>query len=289
MLNVEFFNNDLIRKYTTVFGTLFNDIYIHRVSVSDKSKLQVIPVPILHSPAAKHVRLDEKNPITTKVQTQLPRIGYQMTGLNFNASKATNPLNKNKVVLTPTVMKTQWVEVPYNLDFQVRIYAKTADDANQIVGQILPFFRPSFVPTVNLIPEMGLKYDLPVQLTSVDFSDEYEGGVDEPRIITWTMNFSMLGYFFGPISNQGVIKRAIVDLINIPGDGPVTGDEIDEHGRSSRITVIPGLTADGQPTTNEDESIPYQEIEPEDPYGYITKIEVFEDGLKWDQESGQDK
>jgi hypothetical protein len=288
MLGVEFFNNDIIRKYSTVFGNMFNDIYIHRVDATG-TKLQVIPVPCQIAGASKFVALDEKNPITTKVQTQLPRMAYELTNIEFARERAVNPIQKNVKVLNSNVMKVQYAEIPYNFDFTLQIYTKTTDDAHQIIGQIIPFFRPSFTPTVIVIPEMDLRFDSMVELTNIDKNDEYQGGVEEPRFINWTLQFRMAAYFFGPISSQGVIKRAIVDLISVPGNGPVTGDEVDKFGRDTRITVQPGLTANGTPTTVLGDSIPVSEINRDDPYALIETIEVFDDGKKYDPVSGTDK
>lgn len=288
MLNVGYFNNQILRKYTTVFGTLFNDIYIQRVD-SDGQRKQLIPVPVQHAGSSRTVAFDEKNPIKTKVQTQLPRISYNMTSISIAQDRATNPLHKNVKVLSSNLMKVQFVEVPYNLEYEVNIYAKTSDDAQQIVEQIIPYFRPDFFPTVNLIPEMDLKFDTRVILNSVTPNESYEGGPDDVKMVIWTMSFTINAFFFGPTSNQGVIKRTIVDLNPVPGSGPITGDEVDKYGRQSRITVQPGLTPDGKPTTNIEESIPYQDIEPTDDYGIITIKEDFADGKKRDPKTGVDK
>lgn len=275
MLGVEFFNNDIIRKYTTVFGTLFNDIYIHKFSANG-TKLQVIPVPIQLASASKNVVLDEKNPITTKLQTQLPRMAYQLTGLSLDRAKLKNPIHKNVRIENPELMKTQFVGIPYTLEFELIIYTKTADDAHQIIGQIVPFFTPDFTPTINVIPDMALKIDSKIELTSITPNDDFEGSTDEPRIIQWTLNFTMDSIFFGPLTKQGVIKRAIVDLIPVPGSGDVVSGDIDMFNKKVRVTVTPGLTSTGEPTTDPTKTIPYKQIEQDDPYGIITQIEVFE-------------
>jgi hypothetical protein len=45
---------------------------------------------------------------------------------------------------------------------------------------------------------------------------------------------------------------------------------------TARITVQPGLTANGEPTTNINETIPYIDINVDDDWAYIVKVENYE-------------
>lgn len=74
--------------------------------------------------------------------------------------------------------------VPYNIEFELAIIAKTQDDGLQIVEQILPFFQPQFTVTINLIPEMEETRDVPIILNSIDYNDDYEGDYTTRRYIT---------------------------------------------------------------------------------------------------------
>ena len=283
-----FFNNNSIRKSVTVFGNMFNDIKIVRYD-ANKKVIQTIPVPITYARKSKMVSLHERDHITTKVQSQLPVISFMMTSITYGSDRKTSSINKNKVKIDPQIMNVQFAEIPYNLDFELYIMAKSYDDAAQIVEQIIPYFQPSFTPTVKMVPELDLSYDLKTTLTGLAIQDDFEGSTEEQGFVLWTLNFTMNSYFFGPTQKQGVIKRAIVDLVSVPGSGEVTGEDVEKFGRSSRITTTPGLTADGQPTTLKENSIPYTEIEIDDPYGFVTELEVFDDGKKYDPYSGTDK
>ena len=66
--------------------------------------------------------------------------------------------------------------------------------------------------TVNLVPEMNIKMDIPTVLNSVDFEDTYDGDFQTRRALIWHLNFTMKGYLYGPVANQGVIKRIAVDI-----------------------------------------------------------------------------
>jgi hypothetical protein len=92
----------------------------------------------------------------------------------------------------------------------------------------------------------------------------------------------MQSWMAGPVSNSGLIKRVQVDLI------PVADDEYEKYGRQSRIVVTPGLTSAGAPTEDLAATIPYSEIKPTDPYGFVTQLFFFQDGLKFSPTRLQD-
>jgi hypothetical protein len=102
----------------------------------------------------------------------------------------------------------------------------------KILEQIIPYFTPEWTSTLNLIPELGMKVDVPVVLAGTNMSDRYEGSFDDGprRYIIHTLTFTMKGYFFGPVSSGGVIKRAITNLY----DSTLT--------RSSNLTINSYIT-----------------------------------------------
>ena len=69
-------------------------------------------------------------------------------------------------------MSSQFMPVPYNMDFELLVMAKQSDDALQIVEQILPFFQPDYTITLNDNTAMGTTRDVPIVLTNVGYEDE---------------------------------------------------------------------------------------------------------------------
>ena len=57
---------------------------------------------------------------------------------------------------TEKQLDTQYMPVPYNLDFELYILAKNQDDGLQIVEQILPYFQPEY--NVTITPVEGFNY-----------------------------------------------------------------------------------------------------------------------------------
>jgi len=88
------------------------------------------------------------------------------------------------------------------------VYTRNTEDGTQIIEQILPFFTPEFIVTVDFIPGMNKKYDLPIKLESVAMNNEYEGDFSTTRLIVWDLTFTVRGYIWPPVksnTSQGLI------------------------------------------------------------------------------------
>jgi len=144
------------------------------------------------------------------------------------------------------------------------------EDAVQVVEQILPFFRPEWTHSLNLIPSLGDKYDVPTVLNDMSIEDSYEADFQTRRAIIYTFNFTVKGYLFGPVTNKGVIKRTIVDL----AANNVVGSPM-----NVRLDINPGLLANGSPTTNATASIATSLITANNDYGYTFEKDDYFDGV----------
>lgn len=213
-----YFSHGLIRKYVIVFGSMFNDLTVQRNSGS--SRIQTLAVPIAYGPKQKFlVRLDTDPNLDREIAISLPRIGFELSGISYDSNRKLNSAQKNTYDHTDkNFRKTQYTPVPYNIDFTMSIFVKNADDGTQILEQILPYFKPEWNMSVNLVPEMNIKMDIPTVLNSVDLEDTYDGDFQTRRAIIWNLNFTMKGYLYGPVSNQGVIKRISVDIYEDDAD-----------------------------------------------------------------------
>ena len=213
------FYHQTIRKYVAVFGTLFNDINVERKN-SGGVVIEKIKVPLSYGPKQKHVLASqETTAVTRQTATRTPRMGFALTGLAYDTTRKLNTLGKNVAANTAagtSSLMTQYNPVPYNFDFTLYILVKNAEDGTQILEQILPFFTPQFSVTINTIPEMGIKADVPITLNSADVSDEYEGDTDTRRTIIWTLSFLLKGYIYPDIKTGTVIRSVEVNF-RIPG------------------------------------------------------------------------
>jgi hypothetical protein len=258
------FYHGTLRKYVIVFGNMFNGIYVQRLDQSE-TVIQTLKVPIAYGPKEKFlVRLSQDPDLDQDVAISLPRIGFEMTGINYASNRKLPSTQKNvKISSTDnTSFSTQYIPVPYDIQFRMSIFVKNADDGTQILEQVLPYFQPEWTNNIKLLPSMDLTYDVPCILNDVSVQDTYEGDFSTRRSLIWDLNFTMKGYIFGPTSTSGIIRRVQVDFY----------DDLPPAVGSERLIVEPGLTAAGAPTSNSALSIPANEINADDDYGFAQSL-----------------
>lgn len=281
----------MIRKYVILFGSLFNEIYIHR-RLNNGQLTKKILVPLEYGPKEKWLVRTLADPTLRKpVEVVVPRMGFELTNIAYDPTRAFQNTLKNAKPSPNNngELLTQYVPVPFNFDVVLSVFTKNADDGTQIIEQILPYFRPEFSLTIDPIVEMGLKTDIPVVFNGINMNDLYDGDFQTRRSLTWDLSFTIKGWLYGPVSTTGIIQKAQIDAILVPGSTPIVPDDIGAYGRQDRVTLQPGLTADGQPTTDVDLSIPYDQVAITDPFGFATDIVLYTDGKKYDPETGTDK
>ena len=204
--------HEIIKKTVVGFGTLFNNIERRRTS---GAKTEVMKVPLAYGPKQKFLaRLRQLGDLSTRDQAQitLPRISFEITGIQYDATRKVAPTQFIRHTSGSTTNKG-FMPIPYNINFELAILAKNQDDSLQILEQILPFFQPSFNITMNLVPALGEKRDYPITLTDVQYDDQYEGDYDTRRTLIYTLQFIAKTYLYGPVQDKSgeVIKKAIVD------------------------------------------------------------------------------
>ena len=263
------FYHGTIRKYVIAFGGLFNDIYVQRLDVNG-NRIQTIAVPLAYGPKEKWlVRMAQDPNLDQEVQITLPRMGFEIQSLAYAPQRKLSSTLKNIKLKTSDYdrVDTQYTPVPYDINIMLSIFVRNADDGAQIVEQIVPYFRPEFTTNVILIPEMGITVDTPVVLQDVSIEDTYEGNFDTRRALIYNMNFQVKAYMYGPVSNSGLIKRAITNLYQ---------DTAADTPKLERITVTPSQYANGaplfSPSANPNSSVNISNISAESDYGFTVDI-----------------
>jgi len=207
--------NRAIRKLVVGFGNLFKDITLVRYN-PDLTEAQRFLVPLVYATKEMYVRRLEGDPnLDKKVQTTLPRMSFEMSGMTYDATRKQNT-NTKAFAQTTRGSVAQYNPVPYNFDFNLYIYVRNIEDGSQIIEHILPFFAPDYTIKLNMIPEMGIVKEIPVILNSAVHEIEYEGEAAniETRMVIWTLNFTVKGFVFGKISDVGLVKHSITNILN---------------------------------------------------------------------------
>lgn len=199
-----YFNNEALRKLVIGFGTLFNDI---RVTKGDNEQKQY-KVPLTYSPKEKFIRrIQEPSTISedTRTRITLPRMGFEMVGMNYDPTRHRNKLTKatftsvgpGDVGTDPSQATVAYAEVPYLVNFGLYTFSRTIDENFQIIEQIAPYFSPEFIIKLNMT-SVNKKVAVPIILTSIGNSEVYEGTFEDTRTVTTTLSFIAKTYLYGP-------------------------------------------------------------------------------------------
>src|SRR6056300_1217749 len=207
------FYHERIRKAVATFGSLFNNIWVVRKDASGKT-LNQQKVPLSYSPSDKYLQRIRENASLVddmKVAIKLPRMSFEMISLAYDPTRMLPKTgNINVAGADNTKRKKLFNTVPYNISFQINVYARSQDDCLLIVEQILPYFSPQYTVTIKPLEDYpSVTEDVPIVLNGVSFVDEYEGALEERRTIIYTLDFEMKCNFHSDITESSIIRKAI--------------------------------------------------------------------------------
>ena len=270
----QYFYNQSTRNVVVAFGTLFNTIQLHKKDGSGNI-VQSMKVPLAYGPKQKWLsRLTEDPNLNKKVAVTLPRIGFEISGITYDPTRKLQKTIKVKKVadgIDTDQVKSGFMPVPYNINFELYVLSKNSDDALQIVEQILPFFQPDYTVTMKEIPELDIIRDVPIILNSVGYEDDYEGSFTSRRSIIYTLSFTAKYYMYGPVTASNVIRRVQVDQY---ADLPVNSPK-----REQRYSVTP-TPSNVAPAAFDPSD--------EDNFGFNEVTSFFQDAKNYDEKSGTD-
>ena len=262
-----FFYNESLRKMTIAFGQIFNNIQIKRKD-ANSNVVQSIRVPLAYGPKEKFlVRLDQQPSLNNReFAITLPRLGFEISGISYDGTRKLTRVQKFKRVKTGAegkIMDYNYMPVPYNISFRLNSFTATAEGGLQIIEQILPFFQPDYTVTINAIPSLNIKRDVPIVLNRIDYEDSYTSDFTKRRAVIYTLEFTAKTYLFGPATTQKVIKEVQSDLYT----------DLPESTREERIIVVP------DPTT----------ADADDDFGFTTTITTFNDAKNYNPSTDGDE
>ena len=268
MLGNRFYNQSF-RRLIIAFGQVFNNIVIQRTN-STGGVTSRIKVPLAYAPKEKFlVRLDQQSSLNNReFAITLPRMGFEIAGISYDPTRKLTRIQKFKQVKSGKegkVLDFNYTPVPYNISYNLFSFTASAEAGLQIIEQILPFFQPDYTVTINAIPDLSIKRDIPIILNSVNYEDTYSGDFTTRRAVIYTLNFTAKTYLFGPSTSQKVIKT-------VQSDQYSDTDTVNK-ARESRIIVVPS------PTT----------ADADDDFGFTTTIDFFEDSKKYNVTTDTDE
>jgi hypothetical protein len=219
------FYHKRVRMAVSVFGSLFNNMYVLRQNSSGETISQV-KVPLSYAPKRSFLeRLQEMQngeESERRVAIKLPRMSFEIMSMTYDATRQLPKTNTfSSSVSGDSTKKNQFFStVPYDIAFDLNVYAKSQDDALQIVEQIIPYFNPQYTLSVKpfFTDHPQIKEDVPVILSGIAFSDNFEGAIGDRRTILYTLSFMMKINLYGPILQSSIIREVHNNLYILSGD-----------------------------------------------------------------------
>lgn len=216
--------------YTSViaFAELFSDMTV-RVYDTTGYIVGVKQVPATLTPREKIVSILKDSPVNDvdpQVDNYLPRISINMNGMAWNSERMRGKFEKRLLNIeyetipggVTRQMQTDFQSVPYNLTFEVVVWAKYMVDGMQIMENILPFFSPE-VHVSTKERNFGIEHKSKVTLDSIapNFVYEFgEGGEAGRRVLQWNLSFTMETVMWKPMSLTPEIICSIISIANVP-------------------------------------------------------------------------
>ncbi len=268
MFGTHFYNQSL-RRLTIAFGQIFNKIVIQTKS-STGAVTKRIRVPLAYAPKEKFIARLEQQANLDKGRTfaiTLPRMGFELKGLKYDPNRKLNKLQKTVRVKSTdsTVHNFNYTPVPYDINFNLYSFTANAENGLQIIEQILPYFQPDYTVTINAIPELNIKRDVPIILNDVNYEDTYDGSFNNRRAVIYTLSFTAKTYLYGPMAQSKVIRKSQSDVY--------TDTDTINKSREERIIVIP------KP----------ENANADDDFGFTTTISFYDDTKKYNPTTGSDE
>lgn len=207
------FYNERIRTSVGTFGSLFNDIYVVRRK-SDGTVLNQLKVPLSYAPKRSFLdRIEQMNvgeDQERQIALKLPRMSFEILAMNYDTNRQLPKTNQKLVSKTGSTARSLYVPVPFNIAFQLNVYAKNQDDALQVVEQVLPYFSPQYTVTVKPLKDFPeIKEDNPIRLEGITFLDDYEGALENRRVIIYSLDFEMKINLYKKTSEAGKVIEEV--------------------------------------------------------------------------------
>jgi len=210
------------KKAVALFGRLFNNIYVIRKN-SSGAVISQLKVPLSYAQKQKYLERIRENPNLSEdqqVAIKLPRMSFEITSIAYDAQRQLTKVGNfttNSSTGENTKRQKFFTPVPYSINFQLNAYAKSQDDALQIVEQILPTFNPQYALTIKPFATEypTFKEDVQVIIQGVSFSDDFEGAMEQRRTIIYSMDFEMKLSYHGPIADQSIIRQVDTKVFDI--------------------------------------------------------------------------
>lgn len=213
----DFFYYGTTKKIIVAFATIFDEVTI------ETDHGDIITVPLVF--AQKEKWLDdihkgvEFDMDAISYDIGFPRMGFEVSGMNFAPERHVNPLNRFEDTReTDGEDVMMYNRIPYDITFDLFIGARKLEDSLKIVEQIIPFFNPELTISIKDKEDFKQETNIPIVLNSTSLQIDYQGSLDTKRTIIWTLNFTAKAYYYPDVRESRRIKQTILNFKNADYD-----------------------------------------------------------------------
>lgn len=197
-----------------------------RVYDKDGNIVGVKPVPMTIAAKEKIASILLKtdiNDVDPQVDNYLPRISVNKVGITWVPERMRGKFEKRLVNIeyldattgTRREMQTDVQPVPFDLAFEVILWAKYDVDMTQLIENILPFFAPEMYVSVKE-RNFGIERKYKVTHNSTTFNNTIELKEEDRRVLLTNMSFTMQTVLYYPMNLSKEILCAIISISDAP-------------------------------------------------------------------------
>jgi hypothetical protein len=222
-----FYYDEQIKRYAAQFNAIFTGLQV-QVGKSETKDIRLIPVPIVHG-SMDRVAAAAAQGHTQNKHIRLPMLSSNISGFNIANDRMKGTGITRREVYTPLgdlpenskVVRNR-MAVPYDLTFDLYIYASNKDQQFQILEQILVMFDPVLqiqTSTSQLDPSKIAT----VELMTISNDDNFLPGADSRTILS-SIQFKVDAYLTIPATvKNDIVNKVIarVAAIDEPGIGTI--------------------------------------------------------------------
>ncbi len=202
MLAQNYFYHGTIRRYTILFGSIFDGIKIFNGS-------KYVKVPLKSGGGFIYVKDKHKDSGNRKHKTPIfPYMYFKLIDFRYDEERKTN--SHEKLSISGVNHKTEnnklyaYNRVPYTFSYALTIRAKTHDEGTQIVEQIAPYFTPDITFRIKDMDDTNSArnklsiepiQNVPVILMDISMEDD-DNVLDNLKFKEYVMTFDLKGYMY---------------------------------------------------------------------------------------------
>jgi hypothetical protein len=249
-----YYYNEQFKKTITQFSSIFSGLQVLTGKTEDGS-IQAINVPVRYG-SIDRVVAGIKNGFTQNKLMVLPTMSTYLLEIDLAPERRKGVgITERKTMLPaggvyPTDLRVmeRYMPIPYNLTFELAIYASNTDQMFQILEQILIVFDPTLQIQTNDSP-YDWSRQTNVELLSISSEENYPIGA-EKRMIVWTLNFKMETWISPPINiKDDLVKKIIIRF------GDLNGFSLNEYDAQGELTPFSGAPWSTNIISENDDSV----------------------------------